>query len=146
MKNQLTSFIFLFCALTSIHSAHAKAPSWNSIATSEKPSSPGIESKLKDSHRYLHVGNYCTRIPTESILYLPEPLKDKVSIGRQGQMITWFEFLRKNQSWLRVHPVSWDTVNGSSPISPDTQEGFAKQNYLVIALFKSCPISVLDPA
>ena len=146
MKTQRSGLIFILCALVNICTAHSKPQSWTTIATSEKPSSQGIEAKLKDSHRYLCVSNYCTRIPTDSILYLPDSLQEKVSTEKKGQMITWFEFLRKNQSWLRVHPVSWDTVNGRSPLSPETLKGFTKQPYLVIASFKQCPISVLDPA
>ena len=146
MKNHRSGLIFFLCALASICSAHSKPQSWNTIATSERPSSLGIEATFKDRHRYLSANGDCTRIPTDSILYLPESLGERVSSAKQGRLVTWFEFLRKNQSWLRVHPVSWDTVSGRSPISSETLAGFDKQGHLVIALFNRCPISILDPA
>ncbi|MDP0492046.1 MAG: hypothetical protein Q7Q71_13440 [Verrucomicrobiota bacterium JB023] len=139
----LPSLWAALCLGVTLAPASEQLPSWNTMATAAKPTGRGIEERFADRHRFLVSDAYCTRIPTGAILNLPERFEGQVSLTPVGQIVDWRTFLQRNGSWLRTHPVSWEQVTAKTIFDEQTSKHLAESPYLVVALFKNHPITVL---
>jgi hypothetical protein len=100
---------------------------------------------IKDSTILCYRG-FLTLVPKQAVLHVPEALAGRIGAQPGAQVKTWPEFYRMNRGWLREMEVSPEQSRGQSPISEETREAFTSGNAIVIATFKSGPISVMPLA
>lgn len=83
-----------------------------------------------------------TIVPKEAVLHVPGHLSNRVNGTRNGELITWADFIKVNRGWIRLHEVTMEQATGDAEIDEETRKSFAKTGQLVVAAYHSGPISV----
>lgn len=97
---------------------------------------------IKDSTILCYRG-YLTLVPKQSVLHIPEGLKDRIGEKKGVEIKGWKEFYRTNRGWIRTVEVTRDQVLGYKPLPETTLNAIANSTSLVVATFKDGPVSVL---
>jgi len=92
----------------------------------------------------LQQGNSHTVLPRNSIVYLPESLKQKVVSRPSGSFVSWPQFYLKNRNWIFTHEISLKQAHGTAPLKDGVIKQFERINRLVIAIHQNNPISILS--
>ena len=120
-----------------------EVPAWSALASQAKPEGSDFEKQFRRRHFYLVSRGLCSRVPKESILYLPKEYQALVVEKPKGRQVNWIEFLAANRSWLRHQDVTWPQVLGEAPLSPTILHALANEDRLVIATYRGGPVTVL---
>jgi hypothetical protein len=59
-----------------------------------------------------------------------------------GTLLTWIDFLTRNQSWITTSEVALEQAAGKRPLPEEHAAFWAKQDKVVIAVYQNGPISV----
>ncbi|WP_411846806.1 hypothetical protein AAFN60_04575 [Roseibacillus persicicus] len=143
MKNTLL-FLLVLLPLVEVGAEPQKAiPTWSALATRPKPTGMDFEKQFRNRYKYLVSKEFCTRVPRQSILHLPDQYREMVADAPQGRQVSWIEFLSANKSWLRHSEVTWSQVLAKQPLAKELRENFEKHGCLVIATYQGGPVTVL---
>lgn len=84
-----------------------------------------------------------TIVPANAFLARSAVLSRYVLEEAAGTYVQWAEFSRRNRGWLKSHEVTIETIKGEEPITDEQLESFLKSRKVVVATYKSSPVSVL---
>jgi len=84
-----------------------------------------------------------TLVPKRAVIFIPEHLKDRIGVKPKQEVKRWRDFLPANRGWIRTFEVSPDQAMGYAPIAKATLEAMQQGSSMIVATFKSGPISVL---
>lgn len=105
---------------------------------------PADQSIIKQS-AILHYGTDWTLIPQGAVIFVPEPMKNRLGDKPAGTLIAFTDFLIKNRAWITTVEVSIDQATGNKPLPVKQAEFWSKQNKIVIAVHQNGPISMRAP-
>lgn len=97
---------------------------------------------IKDSAIICYRGNL-TLVPKRSVLHVPNALKNRLGEQANVKVLRWPDFYNANRGWIRTVEVTRDQAMGLAPMPESTVEALSKSSSVIIATFKSGPISVL---
>lgn len=86
---------------------------------------------------------YLTLVPKRAVLHVPDALVSRVGVQEGAEVKTWQEFYQLNRGWLREMEVTREQAKGLSPMPKETREAISTSTSIVVATFKSGPISVM---
>lgn len=86
---------------------------------------------------------YLTLVPKRAVLHVPDALVSRVGAQEGAEVKTWQEFYQLNRGWLREMEVTREQSKGLSPMPEETLNAIANSTSIVVATFKSGPISVM---
>lgn len=93
----------------------------------------------------LHDGEFYTVVPMGSILRLPEEYQKHIIARPAGRFIVWPKFLARNSEWLAGEEVSLAMAKGDGEAAKETLQRVEKSPRAVVAVYKTNPITVLQP-
>lgn len=102
---------------------------------------PAEQSIIKQS-MILHDGQNWTLVPKGAVLFLPDPLKNRVDVKPLGTLLPFVDFLTKNRSWITTNEVTFNQAAGTEALPEERSTFWSKQDKMVIAVHQSGPISV----
>lgn len=108
---------------------------------------PQGETKNYDIYKdsvILQQGDSHTVLPLNSIVYLPDSLKQKVVSRPYGSFVSWPQFYIKNRNWIFTHEISLKQAQGVAPLKDGVMKQFERINRLVVAIHQNNPISILS--
>lgn len=108
---------------------------------------PAGETRRYDIYKdsiILQQGDNHTVLPRNSIVHLPESLKQKVVSRPHGIFVPWPQFYLKNRSWIFTHEINLKQARGVAPLKEGVQKQFERINRLVVAIHQNNPISMLS--
>ena len=106
---------------------------------------PSLESTLYSRSIILFDGKMHTVVPLGSILALPVEYQRCIIPQPSGDFTYWPSFLAKNTSWLGGHEVTLTMTKGAQKEALKVYKEIQDQKKVLIALYQSCPISILEP-
>lgn len=124
------------------------------VRTREDPAGPAINGFVErdgkrfgkiDVHTYssfVSVGNRCSFLPTDAILYIPDSMKEQVSKEKTGKMVLWPDFYRSNRSHFHTVEVSPDEFTGKKPIAEARMKQWQTLGRIVVAVYRGNPITI----
>lgn len=74
-----------------------------------------------------------TKIPANSIIFVPDRLKGKVSEQIKGKLVPWKRFYSRNMSSIHLFPVTIEQARGTGKIKQEHIQQFEKLGKIVIA-------------
>jgi len=101
---------------------------------------------LTENSTLLASSGYWTPIPKGSVIYTPSHLKSKIVSQAKGKIVDWKQFLRKNQGWIHIRPVTMKEARGASALKPEAIKAYQSMGKMVIATYQKSPISVMPKA
>ncbi|HEX7262028.1 MAG TPA: hypothetical protein VF258_09450, partial [Luteolibacter sp.] len=104
-------------------------------------SRPADQSIIKQSV-ILHLGTDWTLIPHGAVIFVPEPMKNRIGDKPSGTLLAFNDFLIKNRAWITTVEISIDQATGTKPLSVKQAEFWPKQDKVVIAVHQNGPISM----
>ena len=102
-------------------------------------------SSIYDGRDILNYRGEHTILPKESILYLPEKLKSRVSVKPIGKFLIWPPFLKRNRNWIWTYEITRAQAKGKEPLPEARIAEFAKLGRVVVATNNGNPIAVFAP-
>ena len=112
--------------------------------TEQAPKGEARNYDIYEDSVILQQGNSHTVLPRNSIVYLPESLKQKVVNRPNGAFVSWPQFYLKNRNWIFTHGISLNQAQGTTPLKDGVMQQFKRINRLVIAIHQNNPISILS--
>ena len=106
-----------------------------------KVAKPQNQSIIKQS-TILNDGNHWTLVPKGAAVFIPVAMNSRVNAKPIGTLLTWIDFLTRNQSWITTSEVALDQAAGKNPLPAEHAAFWAKQDKVVIAVHQNGPISV----
>ncbi len=109
---------------------------------------PAGETRRYDIYKdsiILQQGDSHTVLPRNSIVHLPNSLKQKVVTRPHGTFVAWPQFYLKNRNWIFTHEINLKQAQGAAPLKEGIQKQFERINRLVVAIHQNNPISILSP-
>ena len=106
-----------------------------------KVTKPQTQSIIKQS-TILNDGNNWTLVPKGAAVFIPVAMNSRVNAKPIGTLLTWIDFLTKNQSWITTSEVALKQAAGKEPLPAERAAFWAKQDKVVIAVHQNGPISV----
>jgi hypothetical protein len=94
---------------------------------------------------FVKAGSQCSFVPTDSILYVPDSMKARVSKEKSENMILWPKFYRRYTAFFHTVEVSPDEYTGKKPISEARMTQWQSLGRIVVAVYRGNPISVPKP-
>ncbi len=88
-------------------------------------------------------GGYATLVPKRAILHIPVELKDRMGISDDVRLMPWPQFYVANRGWITTYEVSRSQAAGQEPLGEEILKQMEKGANLIVATYKSGPISVL---
>lgn len=86
---------------------------------------------------------YLTLVPKRAVLHVPDALVSRVGVQEGAEVKTWQEFYQLNRGWLREMEVTREQAKGLEPMPEETRTAISASTSIVVATFKSGPISVM---
>jgi hypothetical protein len=86
---------------------------------------------------------YLTLVPKRAVLHVPDALVSRIGVQEGAEVKTWQEFYQLNRGWLREMEVTREQAKGLSPMPEETRNAISASTSIVVATFKSGPISVM---
>lgn len=85
-----------------------------------------------------------TIVPKRAILHQPKNIASRINQFIPGsKVMAWLDFLRNNRGWISTVEVTRAQAEGREAIDHKVIEHYRKSSNLVVATYKSGPISVL---
>jgi len=109
----------------------------------EDPSKRNAERDLIASSTIICFQDALTLVPKRAVLHLPEMYEDRIGVKAKHKVQTWHEFYARNRGWIRTIEVSREQALGHTPFPEATVEAIKNSDRLVVATYKTGPISVL---
>ena len=107
---------------------------------------PSTQSSLLTSSILISDGEKFTIIPVGSVLHLPTNLRSRIIAQPQGDVLMWPDFLQKNSAWITAKEVTLPMSQGDSKAAAPILREIANETRLVVAVYRNCPITILEPA
>jgi hypothetical protein len=105
---------------------------------------PSSGNSLYTKSIILFDGEMHTVVPVGSVLHLPAPLRSKVISAPTGDFTFWPNFLKRNSAWLAAKEVPLEMAMGNSKLGRTVLNTVGKDARLLVSVYKSCPISILE--
>lgn len=83
---------------------------------------------------FLVDNNVSTKIPANSIIYVPDRLKGKVSEQIKGTLVPWKRFYSRNMSSIHLYTVTIEQARGTGKIKQEHIQQFEKLGKIVVAI------------
>lgn len=128
---------------------HRQAQQENPMQKLAEPKGPAPSTvepipDLISSSDILSFNGLATLVPKRAILNQPSDLASRINNYKQGSRIVgWLDFLQSNRGWITTLEVSRAQAEGTEPIDEEIVENYRKSSNLVVATYKSGPISVM---
>ncbi len=114
-------------------------------AKEEKSAAQPSDQSIIRQSAILHHGTNWTLIPQGAVIFVPEPMKNRIADKPAGTLLAFHEFLIKNRAWITTVEVSIDQATGTKPLPATQTEFWPKQDKVVIAVHQNGPISMRLP-
>lgn len=111
--------------------------------TEEDPSKRVTSRDLIASSAVLSYRGMLTLVPKRAVLYFPEKFEDRKGVIPDPKVKTFQDFYLQNRNWIRTVEVTREQALGHVPLAEGIVESFEDSDYVVIATYKTGPISVL---
>jgi hypothetical protein len=127
------------------------------VATNQGPTSqfkpstgvdPTTVNKPKDivsSSDFLSFGGKATLVPKRAILHIPPQHAGRIKLQPGSTIQTWAEFYAANRAWITTVEVSRNQARGVEPFAEELSQRIQKSGNVIVATYKTGPISVLPP-
>lgn len=106
---------------------------------------PTSGNSLLSSSIVLFDGEKFTLVPVGSILRLPQSHRQKVIAEPKGEFTFWPAFLERNASWLTAREVPLKMAKGDAKAAEAVLRETSADRRVVVSVYKSGPISILEP-
>lgn len=127
------------------------------VATNQGPSSnmtpatgadPAKVNKPRDivsSSDFLSFNGVATLVPKRAILHTPPQYANRIKFQPGSTIQTWADFYAVNRAWVTTVEVTRMQAKGAEPLPEDLVQRIQKSSSVVVATYKTGPISVLPP-
>lgn len=112
-------------------------------ATGEDPSKSNQPTDILAESDIISFRGMATLVPKRAILQVPQTYAGYLKMEPGARFVSWLEFYATNRGWITTVEVSREQAEGNVPMAEETQKFLSKNRNLVVATFKSGPISVL---
>lgn len=106
---------------------------------------PDLTPSLYKRSIVLFDGSAHTVVPQGAMLRLPPGYRNRVIDGPKGEFIFWPAFLEKNSKWLGAWEVPLAMAKGDQTLAQKVLKQVAQDARVLVAVYKSCPITILEP-
>jgi hypothetical protein len=113
------------------------------VATGEDPSKANPPTDILAESDIISFRGLATLVPKRAILQTPQAYAGYLQMEPGSRFVSWLEFYAANRGWITTVEVNRDQAEGNEPFAEETQKFLSKSRNLVVATFKSGPISVL---
>lgn len=93
----------------------------------------------------LSFGGLATLVPKQAILCIPAQYQTRIKLAPGSKIVSWSDFYAANRGWIKTMEVSRTQAEGKEPFDEKTAESLSKSSMVVVATYKTGPISVLPP-
>jgi hypothetical protein len=107
---------------------------------------PSTQSSLLTSSIFISDGEKFTIVPIGSVLHLPADLRSLIIARPNGDILMWPDFLQKNGSWITVKEVPLAMSRGETKPTAAMLREILSETRILIAVYRGCPITILEPA
>jgi hypothetical protein len=107
------------------------------------PSKLNVSESIVSQSDFLSFAGRATIVPKRAILHIPANMADRVKLQPGSQIQTWAEFYAMNRGWITTVEVTRIQAGGNEALAEELTERISKSSNLIVATFKSGPISVL---
>lgn len=107
------------------------------------PSKASQTGNIVDESDFLSFNGRSTLVPKGAILHIPPYLKDRLKFTPGNPLLPWGDFYAVNRAWITTVEVSRIQAEGNQALAEETSKSIGKSTSLVVATFKTGPISVL---
>lgn len=114
-------------------------------AKGEDPSKANRPKDILAESDIISFRGLATLVPKRAILQTPQAYAGNLKMEPGAKFVSWLEFYSANRSWITTVDVNREQAEGKAPIAEDTQKLLSKSRNLVVATYKTGPISVLPP-
>ena len=83
-----------------------------------------------------------TLIPKGAVLHVPPLYQKRVDGTRNGNLIAWPEFYRKNRNWIREVPITIQQASGENPLTAEFLQRSKSSGQILVTVCRGGPISV----
>ena len=94
---------------------------------------------------FLSFAGRATLVPKRAILHIPPNMADRIKLKPGSSIKTWAEFYAMNRAWITTVEVSRQQARGAEPLAEELTTRIQKSGSVVVATYKTGPISVLPP-
>lgn len=109
------------------------------------PTKVNKPSDIVSQSDFLSFAGRATLVPKHAILHIPPRFADRIKFKPGSKVQTWAEFYAMNRAWITTVEVSRQQAKGAEPLAEELRERFQKAGNVVVATYKTGPISVLPP-
>jgi len=113
--------------------------------TEEDPSVAQSKRDFVKDSTVLSYRGFLTFVPKRAVLHMPDALSDRIGVQPDVEVQTWAEFYRANRGWIRTVEVTQEQALGHTPLPEGKRKAIENSSSMVVATFRSGPISVLPP-
>lgn len=114
-------------------------------AEGQDPSKANRPESIVKGSDFLAFNGKMTLVPKQAILHTPANLANRVKFVSGSQLMPFGEFYAGNRAWITTYEVTRAQAEGNQPFPEEVVKRFQKSTTLVVAVYKSGPISVLPP-
>ena len=107
---------------------------------------PSTQSSLLTSSILISDGENFTLVPIGSVLHLPANLRSRIISQPQGDVLMWPDFLQKNAAWITAKEVTLPMSRGDAKAAAPILKDVSTETRLVVAVYRNCPITILEQA
>lgn len=119
------------------------APAVERAKQAPDPSKANPPQSIVAQSDFLSFNGRSTLVPKRAILHIPANLADRIKFTPGAELMTWGEFYAVNRAWITTVEVSRVQAEGNQALAEETTKQIGKSTSLVVATFKTGPISVL---
>jgi hypothetical protein len=113
--------------------------------TGADPSKVNRPESLLGSSDILCFGGMAVLVPKRAILQSPPKLADRLKLRPGTRFVSWADFYAANRGWITTVDVNRTQAEGKEPVQMMAQDHIKKSANLIVAVYRSGPISVLPP-
>lgn len=112
-------------------------------ATGEDPAKANQPSDILADSDIISFRGMATLVPKRAILQIPTAYAGHLKMEPGAKFVSWLDFYAANRGWITTVEVSRTQAEGNAPIAEETQKFLSTSRNLVVATYKSGPISIL---
>ncbi len=90
----------------------------------------------------LHDGTNWTMVPQGALLHVPDQLQEHIAVRPLGTLMSWKEFVARNQSWLGAEAITLRQAEGAVALDQRRLRYFERQARMIVAVHSESPIVV----
>ncbi|GAA5483432.1 hypothetical protein [Haloferula sargassicola] len=113
--------------------------------SSQTSSAAMVETNSPYDSIILHDGTNWTLVPQGALLHVPEGMLEHIVDRPLGNMMSWKEFLDRNQAWLGAESVTLRQAEGSEAIHASRIDYLHRQARMIVAVCPDAPVVVSAP-